>query len=212
MNWTVPSRFVKKTGMMDQYQTRYTLLRRASDSNDEAAWEDIVSHYRNFIIYMLRKMNVPQNDIEDVAQQILMLLVRDIGQYDRERARFRSWLGSVIRNATLNYFRRQQARAVRMCSVNPDMDVLGTTHPAEIDVQIEREWAVYVGKLAMERTRTVFQGQAVEVFEMGLEGMAAADIAKQTGLSVSSVYTLRKRVKARVYREIRDVAAELERG
>jgi len=197
--------------MVDSYQTRYTLLRRAADSNDEAAWETIVSQYRRFIIYMLRKMNVPQNDIEDVAQQILGLLVRDLGQYDRDRARFRSWLGSVIRNAAMNYFRRQQARAVRLCTVSPDIDLLNTGHPAEINIQIEREWAVYISNLAMERTRNAFKGQAVEVFEMGMDGMLAADIAQQTGLSVSSVYTLRKRVKARLYREIRAVAAELER-
>lgn len=198
--------------MIDQYQTCYTLLQRAADSNDDAVWEKIVCHYRCFITYMLHKMNVSPNDIEDVAQQILILLVRDLNQYDRDRARFRSWFGSLIRNATMNYFRTQQTRANRMCSVTPDMDLLGTSHPAEIDVQIEREWAVYVGKLAMKRVRNVFQGQAVEVFELGLDGKSAADIAKQTGLSVSSVYTLRKRVKARLYLEIRSLVAELERG
>jgi RNA polymerase sigma-70 factor (ECF subfamily) len=99
-----------------------------------------------------------------------------------------------------------------MCSVNSDLDSLGASQPAEINVQIEKEWATYIGTLAMKRMHNVFQGQAVEVFELGLDGMSAADIAERTGLSVSSVYTLRKRVKARLYREIRALAAELERG
>lgn len=48
------------------------------------------------------------------------------------------------------------------------------------------------------------------VFELSLDGHSAATIAEQTGLSVASVYTLRKRVKKRLYLEIRAVAAELE--
>jgi RNA polymerase sigma-70 factor (ECF subfamily) len=89
---------------------------------------------------------------------------------------------------------------------------MGASHPAEIDVQIEREWAVYVGNLAMKRVRNIFHGQAVKVFELGMDGMPASEIAEQTGLSISSVYTLRKRVKKRLYLEIRALAAELERG
>jgi RNA polymerase sigma-70 factor (ECF subfamily) len=195
-----------------QYQTRYTLLERAADLNAEDAWEEIVDRYRHFILYILRKMRVQPNDIEDVAQQILIVLVRDLRQYDRDRARFRSWLGSVIRNAAKSYFRRQKTEANRLCSIYPDIDMSTACHPAEIDVQIEKEWAAYVGTLAMKRVRHVFHGQAVEVFELGLDGMSAADIATRTGLSVSSVYTLRKRVKARLYLEIRALAAELERG
>ena len=63
---------------------------------------------------------------------------------------------------------------------------------------------------AMTRVRSVFRGQAVRVFELSLDGLPAAVIAERTGLSVSSVYTLRKRVKKRLYLEIRALVAELE--
>jgi DNA-binding CsgD family transcriptional regulator len=82
--------------------------------------------------------------------------------------------------------------------------------PSDIDQRIEQEWAAYVANLAMMRVREVFQGQAVEVFELGLDGLSVTDIAEKTGLAVASVYTLRKRVKKRLYLEIRAIVAELE--
>ena len=76
------------------------------------------------------------------------------------------------------------------------------THPAGFF----RAVILTVGEMVKE----VFQGQAIEVFELGLDGRSAAEIAESTGLSVASVYTLRKRVKKRLYLEIRALVAELE--
>ena len=80
----------------------------------------------------------------------------------------------------------------------------------DIDGIIEKEWAAYVGSLAMERVRDSFEGQAIEVFELGLDGLSAAQIAEQTKLTVATVYTLKKRVKKRLYLEIRNLTSELE--
>lgn len=80
----------------------------------------------------------------------------------------------------------------------------------EIDALIEEEWTTYIANLAMERVRATFQGQAVKVFELGLDGLSAEQIAEQTDLTVQSVYTLRKRVKKRLYLEIRALTADLE--
>ena len=82
--------------------------------------------------------------------------------------------------------------------------------PTDLDRFIENEWATYVSNLAMDRVRAVFRGQAIRVFELTLDGLSAAEIAESTGLSVSSVYTLTKRVKKRLYLEIRAITAELE--
>ncbi len=197
--------------MNELHQTRYTLLQRACDLHDEQAWEEFVGCYRPFIFYILRQqMGVDLDDIEDVAQQILIALTRDLPRFDRSRARFRTWLGTVIRNAALAHFRKQKNRYARVRMFGEEQSVDRMGQPSEIDRRIEQEWAAYVASLAMKRVQNVFRGQAVEVFELGLDGRSAAEIAEQTGLSVASVYTLRKRVKKRLYLEIRALVAELE--
>jgi RNA polymerase sigma factor (sigma-70 family) len=196
--------------MNEQNQTRHTLLRRACDLNDGRAWEEFVEHYRRFIFHILQEMGVDAGDIEDVAQQVFLSLTKDLSSYDKSRARFRTWLSAVIRNAALVYFRKRKSSRERIRIFGEEQNMEALAEPSDIDRRIEQEWSAYVANLAMMRVREVFHGQAVEVFELGLDGLSATDIADKTGLSVSSVYTLRKRVKKRLYLEIRAIVKELE--
>ncbi|MEP4933053.1 RNA polymerase sigma factor [Haloferula sp.] len=196
-----------------QYKaTMHTLIRRACDPQDEGAWRDFVEQYRRFILYILREMNVHSDEIEDLSQQILVTLTRDLPGYDRSKGRFRGWLSAVIRHAALSHFSKQRYRKKRMADYIEDREIdwLNGRGASEISTMIEEEWAAYVGKLAMDRVRSAFRGNAVEAYELFLDGHSAAEIATITKLTVSSVYTLRKRVKRRLYLEIRAITAELE--
>lgn len=196
--------------MEDPHLTKHTLLQRACDVGNQRAWEEFVQNYRRFILYILGQLGVARDDVEDITQQVLLALTRDLPRYDRTRARFRTWLSTVIRNAAFVHFRKQKSQRSRLQVLEVNQSVSNPTPEPEISRLIEMEWSTYIANLAMERVRTVFQGEAVRVFELGLDGHSAATIAQQTGLSVASVYTLRKRVKKRLYLEIRAVAAELE--
>lgn len=196
--------------MADGHLTRHTLLARACDVGNERAWSEFVQNYRRFIIYILGELGVDPDDLEDVTQQILLALTRDLPRYDRTRARFRTWLSMVIRNAALVHFEKQKSQRNRLEVLKFDPAISSSIPEPEIDRLIATEWSTYIANLAMERVREVFQGEAVRVFELGLDGHSAATIAEETKLSVASVYTLKKRVKKRLYLEIRAVVAELE--
>lgn len=197
--------------MMDAYQnTCYTLLHRALDVGDEEAWSHLVEHYRRFIYYILHGLNVSQSDIEDICQQVLISLMRDLPKYDATRARFRTWLSAVIRNTAISHFRKQGRHQKRVDGLRSELLIENQCQANEVDAYIEREWATYIATQAMARVRDVFQGQAIVVFELGLDGLAAAEIAEKTGLTVSTVYTLRKRVKKRLYLEILQLTEDLE--
>lgn len=196
--------------MSEHEQTRYTLLQRACDLDDEQAWNELAEHYRRFIFYILQRLGVGDGDIEDAAQQVLIALSRKLENYDSTRAKFRTWLSGIIRNTAFVYFRKQKSMKehIQIFGVEHSIDALNK--PSEIDQRIESEWSTYVTNLAMKRVRNVFQGKAIEVFELSLEGLSAAEIGEKTGLEVSSVYTLRKRVKKQLYLEIREIVADLE--
>jgi RNA polymerase sigma factor (sigma-70 family) len=196
--------------MKNQDPTRYTLLQRACNLRDEQAWEEFVSYYRRFIFYILNELGVAAGDIDDVAQQVMVSLTKDLASYDRSRASFRTWLSTVIRNAALAHFRKQRNRQSRIRLFGEVQDINALVQESQIDQRIEKEWEAYVANVAMERIRKVIKGQAIEVFEQGLDGHSAAEISDSTGLSVASVYTLRKRVKKRLYLEIRALVSELE--
>jgi RNA polymerase sigma factor (sigma-70 family) len=192
--------------------TMHTLIRRACDPQDEVAWRDFVEQYRRFIIHVLREMSIHMDEIDDLSQQILLTLTRDLPGYDRSKGRFRSWLSAVIRHTALSHLNKQRYRTKRMADYIEEREVnwLNDRDESEISLMIENEWAAYVGKLAMDRVSAAFRGNALEAYELFLDGLSASEIAEQTKLTVSSVYTLRKRVKRRLYLEIRAITAELE--
>lgn len=190
--------------------TRYSLLQRAHDTDDEEAWNQFVLHYRRFIAYILRQIGVRENDIDDLSQQILLNLTKNLSKYDRKRSGFRTWLGHVIRNTAKMHFRRQQSRPKEVYETDTDYLINGVLQESEVDQLIDKEWADYIATQAMARVRETFKGKAVEVFELGLEGKAAPEIAELTGLTVTSVYKLRTRVKRKLFLEVRSLTEELE--
>ncbi|MBK1877714.1 RNA polymerase sigma factor [Pelagicoccus mobilis] len=197
-------------GSSDENNTRYTLLHRALDMKDDKAWAELVTHYRRFILYVLGELQVNASDREDLCQQVLISLMEDLPNYDRERGRFRSWLSGVIRNKAVMFFRSQSRYQKRLENARQKALLEGDEHSSDVDEYIEQEWVAYIGTQAMERVRDAFEGRAVEVFEMGLDGVSAGDIAEKTGLTISTVYSLRKRVKKRLSEEIYELKAELE--
>lgn len=196
--------------MTSTFHTRHTLLQRATDLKDEGAWEEIIQQYHHFILCVLNQLGVPRDDLEDLSQQILIALTQSLPRYDRKQAKFRVWLSAIVRNKANSYFRKQYSTKRSLNGMTNERQVHDEITAPEIENIIEKEWAAYIASQAMNRVRETFQGQAVEVFELGLDGHSAADIAEKTKLTVATVYTLKKRVKKRLYLEIRQLASELE--
>ena len=108
------------------------------------------------------------------------------------------------------HFRKQKTKQSHMNVFMELVEREDKHKVSEVDDFIEKEWTNYVMQQAMAQIQPAFKGQAIEVFELNLKGMPAAEIAKNTGLTISSVYTLTKRVKRRLYMEVRAIVADLE--
>lgn len=191
-------------------QTRQTLLRRAFDVGDQEAWAEFVAHYRKFIFYVLNGLSVSIDDAEDISQKVLIALTRDLPNYDSSKSRFRTWLSSMIRNIAVTHLRQKKSEQNRVEKLGESTAIENFWYSSGVDEFIEKEWATYIASQAMERVRKGFKGQAVEAFELTLDGNSAEEVAELTGLTVSSVYTLCKRVKKRLYLEIMELTSNLE--
>ena len=196
--------------MNNQWQTRQTLIQRAKNQSDEAAWNEFVSFYKMFIYYLLNRMNVSLNEMDDLVQEILLTLWGKLNSYNPQKAKLRTWLSKVIRNTTLNYLKRSNSYKNRTEQLQNSIEAMNSFSEPEMDKIVEREWKAYLTNVAMERIKKVFSGHALKAFQSGVDGVSAEDIAKDLGITVESVYTLRGRVKKRFVREIRFLMDELE--
>ena len=80
----------------------------------------------------------------------------------------------------------------------------------ELEQQIESEWREHIVELALVRLKTIFSGNAVDVFVRSVEGESAAEISRDLNMSEESVYVLKHRVKKRLVREAYELRRELE--
>ena len=192
----------------DNYLTRKSLLMRACDQSDYKSWEEFIDFYRNFIFYVLRKMSVNPNEIDDIYQRISMQLWKSLSKFQHGKGKFRNWLSVVIRNEVLNYFRTK--KRVETVSEN-DIEISGqASDEPVIDKMIDEEWHNYILKNALDNLKEVFSGQAIEVFRLTLKGCSTQEISDETGIKPDSIKVLRSRVKGRCMQEIKRLQAEYE--
>ena len=152
-------------------------------------------------------------NLDDAKQQVFIRLWSGLSSYQREpeRAKFRSWFATLIRNTSLNMIRSEKRKPQ-----GSNIDDASLLHhaqlsdEAEIDAKVEREWQRYVVDLAMERAKMVFSGNAIEVFQLSLKGKDVEEIAIQLHIKTNTVYTLKHRVKTVILKEIKQLKQDLE--
>jgi RNA polymerase sigma-70 factor (ECF subfamily) len=155
-------------------------------------------------------MNVNADDFDDLVQDILVKLWKNLKCYEAGEATFRTWLAKVVRNMVYDYFNKEKRRFERLGQVHEISIRLHDSSPGELEAMIEKEWITHLSRLAMSRLNKVFSGGALKVFTMTLEGDSSETIATKLNLKTTSVYTLRNRVKSRYLKEVHALMQELE--
>lgn len=198
--------------MKDRWITKDTLIKRikAADESDKSAWEEFISYYKSFIEALLAKSRFSLNERDDLIQEILIRIWKGIPSFEHRKGevKFRSWLSRVIKNTMYNYIDKVNRK-------NPDKIELNEAiyipeQVSNLESYIEDEWSNHLIKLAMKSTAEVFSGKAMEVFKLSLSGMEISEIANKLDLAETSVYSLRRRVKIRLKKEIDILQKELE--
>ena len=148
---------------------------------------------------------------DDLVQLILIRLWKNLIQFDQNRknVKFRSWLGSVIRNEALNYIKSQK-KWTNMKTIDSDQPLTGEEVDSETDELIEKEWQAFLCEKIMEHMGQLFSGRAMEVFSMTVEGENAETISEKLDIKVETVYKLRSRVKAKFKRELKELRDKIE--
>lgn len=202
--------------MSDNWNTKQTLIMRAKNQDDHSAWNEFVTYYQPFIMVILNYTGIKPGDREDLCQNILIKLWKNLQKfsYDPEKGKFRSWLKVIIRNCSIDFYRKKKKihdNEVRSLDNSFDHAETSTQMTEEeLDKIIDKEWRTHVTKLAMERVEKAFSGNAIEVFKLVLEAVPTKEISKKLEIAESSVHKLRKRVEEKLVVEIRRICEEIE--
>lgn len=187
-------------------ETRYSLIQRLQDAGDDAAWEEFASIYRPIIVRIALRRQLQFDDAEDLAQQVLLLVLKNISKWktDPARARFRTWLQTVVRNAMMNALTRRPkeqaaggANSLQQLNQCPDK-----TDSLWFDLEWHRETLRWVA----QQVRGEFESTTWTAFwDTAIEQVSAQEVAERTGRSVGAVYIARSRVMQRIKQRIAEL-------
>jgi RNA polymerase sigma factor (sigma-70 family) len=198
----------------DSPLTRASLLVQLRDGTNHEAWREFVRLYSPIVYGFARKRGLQDADAADLMQDVMRSVSGAIGRldYDRRQGMFRGWLYTITRNKIFNLLSSRRNRpqgaggddAKQLLDAQPEVD--------ETSDDWEMEYQRRIAAMAMERIRSEFQENTWQAFRLtAIEGVAAAEAAKQVGMSAGAIYVAKSRVLARLKEEVDAIRRQEEK-
>ena len=186
-------------------ETSASLLDRLRIQPDEQAWQRLNDLYTPLIQGWLRRQAVLGADNDDLVQEVLIVVMRKLPQFEHNRRRgaFRSWLRTITVNCLRDFWRTQRLRPLATGD-SRFLEVLARLE--DPNSQDSRQWDHEHDRLVTKRLLQLLESQFEPTtwkafFMVTLEEKSPKDVAAELGISLSSVYVAKSRVLAKLRQE-----------
>jgi len=189
--------------------TSKSLLAKARDCSDQAAWRRLTEIYEPLVERWVRPHVAQRADAEDLVQEVMTTLVRELPRFDHNQrpGAFRAWLRTITVHRLRAYWEKRDARLAS--AGGPDLRE-ALAQLADPTSALSRSWDEehdrHVTKTLLKSIRLEFQPASWRAFERQVQdGHPASEVAEELGLSVNAVLI----AKSRVLKRLREKAAGL---
>jgi RNA polymerase sigma factor (sigma-70 family) len=185
-------------------QTSFSLLERLRTGTDAGSWQRLVDLYTPLIRSWLRRYKVAEADAEDLTQDVMAVVVRELPKFEHNRrpGAFRNWLRSI----TVNRLRAAwTGRGARLETTGDFMSMLDQLEDPASDLRKiwDREHDQHVARRLMEMVEPQFEPTTWRAFRrVVLDGTKAAVVAAELSISVNAVLLAKSRVLGRLRQEM----------
>jgi len=198
----------------DPLETRPTLLERARDLQDQAAWEELCRAYLPLIHGYARQRGCSEAMAADVVQETLLTLARKLPEfeYDRDKGQFRSYLLTIVTNHIRTAFRRER-RYVELDSGEEEGEAASARIPAPEQPppgdNWDRQWDINLYRLALGAVRERVDATVFESFvRYGIRREPAAEVAADLDCTINAIYQHRNRLVRMLSSEVAQLRRE----
>jgi len=175
------------------------LMLRVRDSDDSAAFGELVDRYQRRLVGILHNLIGRNDEADDLAQEVFLRVYRTRKRY-HPQAKFSTWLFTIANNLALNALRsRRRKPSVPLLvqesgplGVRPEENLVVAKSPAPAQRMQQQELAAII-RTALE---SLNERQQMAVVLNKFEEMNYAEIAEVMGLSTKAVKSLLSRARA----------------
>ena len=187
------------------HSTAVSLLDRLRQAPDEASWDRLVKLYRPLILQWLQKDPTLHDEAEDLAQEVLVALVKELPTFERQRTgSFRRWLGEITHYRLLGFWRDRRNRARPEANLPAESVLAGLADPnSALSRQWDQDHDRHVVARGLELIKGDFSPTTWRAFRaVVFEERKPADVAAELGLTPNAVMLAKSHVLKRLREEI----------
>lgn len=205
------SQMMKLSGE-DFIPTRYSLLSRLQNWDDQDSWKNFFDTYWRLIYSIALKSGLTDAEAQDVVQETIICVAKDINKFKRDRkfGSFKGWLRNLTRWRIADQLRKREPN---MFQANGSPDDNGDSskiteipNPLEAGLENiwEEEWQSNLMEAALERIKRRVKEEHYQIFDLNVVRQWPANkVARTLEVSIAQVYLAKHRVLALIKKEIR---------
>jgi RNA polymerase sigma-70 factor, ECF subfamily len=185
-------------------ETSASQLDRLRTAPDEAAWRRLDDLYRPLIQRWLRRDPSLGEEAEDVVQEVMSVLVRELPAFERRRTgSFRRWLREITAHRLLAHQRSRRNRPRALGAPPEECPLAQLADPTSaLSRQWDDEHDRYVLRRLMDLIEPMFEPATLAVFRrIAFDTVPPAQVAEELGVSLNAVLLAKSRVLSRLRQE-----------
>jgi len=196
--------------------TRYTLLSRLQNWEDNESWKDFFDTYWRLIYSVARKSGLTEVEAQEVVQETVISVAKHIHKFRRDQklGSFKGWLRNITRWRIADQLRKRT-------HVDPAPDLSDPSDPAFVESlpelpeqssdRWEEEWHDNLLKAAIDRVKLRVREEQYQIFDLQvLRQWPVSRITSTLGVSAARVYLAKHRVAAMIKKEVRNLKKQWE--
>lgn len=194
--------------------TRHSFIERLADRDDGARWREFFDTYWRLIYGVARKSGLNDAEAQDVVQETVIGVSKNIERYRADAGSFKNWLLQLTRWRIIDQVRkRSPADAIQR---HPDdsrltapIDRIADSSSMPLDALWEEEWQATLIENALERLKRKVNARHFQIFDCAvMKRWPAGKIASELEVSIAQVYLVKHRLTAMLKKEV----AGMEKG
>ncbi len=185
--------------------TSASLLDRLRSNPRSEAWQRLVEIYEPHIRGWLRRNRMLDHDADDVVQEVMSVVVRRLPEFEHNgrTGAFRTWLRTITVNCLRDHWRSGKRRPHATGDSDFQQLLAQLEDPTSGLSRIwDQEYDRFVTRQLLETLRGDFEPATWQAFQRtALDGLPAAEVAAELGITSNAVFIARSRVLARLRQE-----------
>ena len=190
--------------------TRESLVGRLVNLDDRVRWQEFFDTYWRLIYSVARKAGLTDAEAQDVVQETVITVAKNISKYEREAGSFKGWLLHITRWRIADQFRKRPPRGAggreRTRAGTATIERIPDPDGVDLNAAWQEEWQQNLLTAALERVKRKVDARHYQIFDCAVvKQWSASKVAKELGVNIAQVYLVKHRLAALLKREVKAI-------